>query len=290
MRNVQGQLLSVGSVGLLYSVGAAAAFALFPALGHMQEAEAAPEETKWALEVAEKEVDWDTGRLRVLVRNTHEHETVTAFSVAAVFDSGDGRGSTHFMGKELLPGDGIAPGGVHEVTFKLRAVNEGAEDAPKYAAAKVALHFEILSDTTSHGDPAFIEETFAIRAIELQEAENALTRLRAARRDSKHALSTSEFWASFWRAESERRQEAAKFVGVTHFGPVGVEQRRQIAIHTYSELSQQFERRVAAGTALEESLDTQEWVLLEAFVQPYSAGVRPQDLEKALEEGAGEKR
>jgi hypothetical protein len=250
---------------------------------------AMPQNEGWALEITEKEFDRPSGRLRVQVRNTHERETVTAFGVVAVYDAGDGRGSTRMKAKDILLGTGIAPGGMEEVTFRVLSEGESAgEVGSKYAATKIALHYEILSDTASHGsDRDHIDQIFLKRAIHLEEAQNALARVRAARRDAKRTLSSREFWADFWLDEAQRREEASNFVGMTTYSKWKIEDQRQIAIHSYAELSRQMERRIAEGAPLEDTLDTLEQVLEEIYVKAYSAGVRPQDLERLREAQAG---
>ena len=167
----------------------AVAALLLPARAAVADNPAMPQDEGWALEITEREFARQSGILRVQVRNTHPLETVTAFGVVAVHDS-DGRGGTRIKAQEKLPGEGIAPGGMEEVTFRVLSEGEAAGEAgSKYAATKIALHHEILSDTTSHGsDRDHIDQIFLKRAIHLEEAQKALERVRAARRDARNSL------------------------------------------------------------------------------------------------------
>ena len=159
---------------------------------------------EWALEITEKSFDEETGDLSLQITNTHDYLAVTAFGVAMTYDRGDGGGSMQVQVRDLLPGDTLAPGAVHEMTFGLGGPKEESA-LSRYRAVQIVLHFEILADTTSRGNIVFIDELFARRAHEVIEAEAMLERLHAVRSNPRDEVRLAEFWA----AETQRRQDSA---------------------------------------------------------------------------------
>lgn len=245
-------------------------------------------EAAWALEIVGKEIyTEDTGKntLRLELRNSHPYESITAFSVAVVRDRGDGRPQLSSQGKDLLPGEVLAPGEIHEMNIGLGRATEGSSS--RFAAVQVSPHFEILSDNTAQGDAASIEKTFRHRAVQFLAAQKALLRLTDARQQSLQAPSQEEFWASYWRSEQERLRKALPFVGaVVTDEQSRLKQENEVAIYGYARLSNQLQQRIADGKVdLEEGLDALEMVIRDHLLKPYSEGFRPSDLAALQERG-----
>ncbi len=271
--------LSACKSSTLKWIGQLGALALLLAPEVLAEEPEVQQNSEWALEITEKEFDKDTGKLRVQITNTNDFLSVTAFGVAATYDRGGGRGGTRVRGEEMLLGEPLVPGAIFELTYNLSLREERERGNAKFAAVKAAVHYEILSDTTSRGNVVFIDEIFAKRAHFLREVEIQLTRLLTARRSSTSKSSLMEFWAD----ESARRKEASDVLKKVNGRPSQTERYRSEAVFSLTDLSSQVQQRIAEGEPSEEILDKMEWVLRDHYLEPTSYGVRQQDLENIRE-------
>lgn len=157
----------------------ASATLLYPAGPSCAADDEEPQEAEWALRIVEKEHDRQTGELRLVLENT-SYQHVTAFGVAVIYARSDGSDGTQIRSREMLPGEGLAPAAVYEMQFDL-GVGDAGDDLSRFPALQAVVHYEILSDTTHHGNAAYIEDVFRSRAAYVEEVERSLARIQEMR-------------------------------------------------------------------------------------------------------------
>lgn len=232
-------------------------------------------EGSWALKIVQKEFDSSTGLLSIQVANTSEGPEVTAFGVAAVYAREGGSGGTKLKVQEMLPEGGLAPGETYEVKFAFGPAKDSASNKP---ALKAVLHFEILSDTTSHGNQIFVEEIFESRAHLVREVESTISRLH----EVQGGVAKEGRLEHFWAEESRRRREAREALAdATVEKLTRTDRARLEAIDAVTHLSEQFHEKVASGESPAQAVSDLRWLLREYYLEPLSAGIRQSDLEKA---------
>ena len=224
------------------------------ALSFFSVSNAQSEPDSWALEIFDKEYNEETGELLLSLKNGSTDLDITAFGVLIEVFTSDGRSHFQIHGEELIPGDGILPGELYELTI---AISREDQPSSRFAGRTLELHYEIRSDATSYGNEALIRDIFASRSAHFLEHDKALRRLREERRLGDEASSI----LPFLREEAKRAVERQ----VVFTEPTEPEERQKrehaSAAADVADLADQFKGFIEAGNPIDEALDQFEWVL-----------------------------
>ncbi len=225
----------------------------------------------WALEIADKKYNEETGKLVVVLRNRDELR-VTACAVALVFSDSTGGGSTLVRGEEMYLGDGIAPGAFYEMEVELGPPGPAP---PRFSARAVKLYYEIRSDNSSYGDTASIERLFETRAAYFVEFEKALARLR----EGKGPPALKKSVLPLLREETEKGKKALRaLTDQQQDRYTQLDRPRLAAFASISNLTEQTLQRIEAGEPAEQVVSELEWVLEDQLART-AKNIRPADLE-----------
>ncbi|MCP3997329.1 MAG: hypothetical protein GY722_20050 [bacterium] len=222
-----------------------------------------------ALEITDKQYNEETGELLLVLRNRSDL-TVTAFAVSLVSADPTGSGPTRVQGKDMFPGDGIAPGASYEMKVALGA---SGQSSSRFSARAVRLDHEIRSDNTSYGNRASIDRVFELRAAYFVELKEALTRLRQGTSGLKRSA------LPLLREETELGKESRRALTDPQDRHTQRDRSRLAAVASIGDLTEQIVRRIEAGESAEQAVADLE-LFLENELARASRNIRRVDLER----------